>query len=776
METLFLKLVNLSLSAGWLVLAVLVLRLVFRRAPRWIFCLLWGLVALRLACPFSIESALSLLPSAQVVPTETVGITAPVVHTGIPAVNAAVNPILADTLAPAAGSGVSPARAAAILLSRLWLAGAVLMALYALGSWLLLGRRLRTATRLRDNIRQSETVETPFVLGLFRPVIYLPYRVAEGDLPYVIAHEEAHIRRRDHWWKPLGFALLAVYWFQPLLWLAYWLLCRDIEGACDEKVIREMEAEDRRGYAAALLRWSVRPGHIAACPLAFGEVGVKKRVKAVMGYKKPAFWIIAGALIACAAAAVCFLTDPVTGPSSPGEKRYTYEGEGFGGAFTITVRDDGTFTYYEGPLSSHLGDGTWAVSGDVLTLTDPVLADQELVRVNRFRMEGDDLVFLAEGSDNFLYVQLSEGERFHGEAFSDGPADVTRWLDYTEDPGQMDWNGAETVELPEFPGVTFRYTPERITAREDGEEVLLITGMPIWNVYFQDLTGDGLPEVCATLSWGSGIVDTRVTIYDYANGASYTLEDRMFSDYALRYEEADGLLYVDQRDYSSGELLASGTLVYADGCIQVEGLSPEEETVLPPAENITVLPGEYDFDGDGATETAALASHTGEVPWYELLVKRADGTVLWQAEAYPVHSGYGTYFACRLEGRDYLLQYAPTMYQGCATYSYRLFSLDSGGEPVTEREGNVSFDLNWGSPDHQPFDPERMADFLEEVNGLLSGGRLLLNTDPDLADLEAESPQIIPWWLRDPAFCGGYVYDESLTLRENLRAMAALVE
>ena len=191
-------------------------------------------------------------------------------------------------------------------------------------------------------------------------------------------------------------------------------------------------------------------------------------------------------------------------------------------------------------------------------------------RQRRFRMEGDDLVFLAEGSDNFLYVQLSEGERFYGEVLPDTPSGVTKWLDYTEEPSQMDWDGEETMELPEFPGVTFRYTPERITAWEDGEEVLLITGMPIWNVYFEDLTGDGLPEVCATLSWGSGIVDTRVVIYDYANGASYTLEDRMFTDYALRYEEADGLLYVDQRAYNSGELLSSGPLVYADGCIQVE--------------------------------------------------------------------------------------------------------------------------------------------------------------------------------------------------------------
>ena len=192
-------------------------------------------------------------------------------------------------MAPAPGQSANPTQVWSFILSCIWMAGMAAMALYALVSYWLIKRRVAAATLLRENIKQSEGVDTPFVLGLFRPVIYLPYYLGEEDLAYVVAHERAHIRRRDHWWKPLGFALLTVYWFNPLLWLAYVLLCRDIEGACDEKVIREMGLEDRRGYSAALLNCSVRRRSIAACPLAFGEVGVKERVKSVMHYKRPAF-------------------------------------------------------------------------------------------------------------------------------------------------------------------------------------------------------------------------------------------------------------------------------------------------------------------------------------------------------------------------------------------------------------------------------------------------------------------------------------------------------
>ncbi len=311
MEAVFLKLVDLSLAAGWLVLAVLALRLVFRRAPKWVHCLLWGLVGLRLACPVSIESPLSLMPPAWTA----IPAAPPVIHNGVAAPGTWANAPLAGALASPAGGneGVSWLQ----VLTWVWAVGAAGMLLYALISFLLLERRLATATRLRGTIFQSERVDSPFVLGLFRTAIYLPYDLDAPERDYVLAHEEAHIRRRDHWWKPLGFILLSVYWFHPLLWIAYCFLCRDIEAACDEKVVQALSPEDRRGYSRALLRCTVRRFRVAACPLAFGEVGVKQRVKNVMNYKKPAFWVLLLALLGAGIAAVCLLTDPPAEKQTP---------------------------------------------------------------------------------------------------------------------------------------------------------------------------------------------------------------------------------------------------------------------------------------------------------------------------------------------------------------------------------------------------------------------------------------------------------------------------
>lgn len=316
MESLLLKLVNLSITASWLVLAVLLIRLVFRKAPKWISCLLWGLVALRLICPISIESALSLLPTAEPLPQDILYAQSPEIHSGVEIIDHVVNPALSASGSQTPGTSMSSIQIWSHVLSRIWAAGAAAMLLYALASCLLLRRRVATATLLRENIKQSERVFSPFVLGLFRPIIYLPYCVADEDLAYVVAHEKAHIRRKDHWWKPVGFVLLAIYWFNPLLWIAYVLLCRDIEAACDEKVIRGMGKADRRAYSATLLHYSVRHRGIAACPLAFGETDVKGRIKSIMNYKKPALWIVLPAIAATIAAALCLLTVPITDAQS----------------------------------------------------------------------------------------------------------------------------------------------------------------------------------------------------------------------------------------------------------------------------------------------------------------------------------------------------------------------------------------------------------------------------------------------------------------------------
>lgn len=312
MTELFLQVVNLSISASWLIAAVLVLRLLLKKAPRWISVLLWGLVAIRLVCPLSLESALSLLPSASTIPSDIMTNPSPSIETGISALDRVVNPVIEHSFAPQPAASANPLQILLPILAVVWAAGAVLLVLYAGISYLRLRRRVSTAVRLRDNIFQTEQVLSPFILGVFRPCIYLPFSLDEITLAAVIAHEQAHIRRKDHWWKPLGFLVLAVHWFNPLVWISYILLCRDIELACDEKVIREMGSAERADYSQALLCCSVRQKHPGACPLAFGEVGVKERVKRVLHYRKPAVYLVALAVVCCLGAAVCFLTSPRT--------------------------------------------------------------------------------------------------------------------------------------------------------------------------------------------------------------------------------------------------------------------------------------------------------------------------------------------------------------------------------------------------------------------------------------------------------------------------------
>ncbi len=311
MEAVFLKILNMSITAGWLVLAVVLLRLLLKKAPKALHCALWVLVAVRLLCPFSFESVLSLIPSAETVPTDIAYETTPTVDTGIPVVNSVVNPIISQSFSPTVGYSVNPLQVWSFVAAWVWVIGIFCMILYALISYLRLRKKVAEAIPLRDTVWLCDRIGTPFILGVLRPHIYLPSSMNERDMVYVLAHENAHLKRRDHWWKPLGFALLAVYWFHPLLWLAYILLCKDIELACDERVIKEMGTEDKKAYSGALLICSVPRRMIAACPLAFGEVGVKNRIKSVLNYKKPAFWIIVVAVIAAVVTAVCFLTDPV---------------------------------------------------------------------------------------------------------------------------------------------------------------------------------------------------------------------------------------------------------------------------------------------------------------------------------------------------------------------------------------------------------------------------------------------------------------------------------
>lgn len=309
MAEIFQKALNMSIAAGWLILAVIALRLLLRRAPKRFRLLLWAVVGLRMALPWSIESALSLIPSAQTLPEGIMLERAPVLDTGISALNGAINPGFTAAFTPELGASANPLQVLLPIAAAFWMLGAAAMLLWALVSWLRLRKRVREAVRLEENVYECE-IASPFVLGLFRPRIYLPFSLENGERELVLAHERAHITAGDHIIKPLGWLLLAAHWYNPLVWLAYALFCRDIELACDERVVRGLSLSDRADYSQALLDLSRPRGGVRACPLAFGESSVKGRVKSVLSYKKPAFWLVLLAVVVCVGAAVCFLTDP----------------------------------------------------------------------------------------------------------------------------------------------------------------------------------------------------------------------------------------------------------------------------------------------------------------------------------------------------------------------------------------------------------------------------------------------------------------------------------
>ena len=592
MNELFLKIINMSISASWLILAVLILRLVLKKAPKWVNVLLWGIVAVRLICPFSFKSALSLIPSAETFPEKVISGPSFDIQTGISPVDNRINDYLGDRYFEGVTVPANNGNNIMTILTIVWIIGILLLGAYTIISYRRLHREIDTAVHYRDNIFQSENVSSPFVLGIINPRIYLPFSMNEQNLEHVVAHEQAHIRRKDHWWKPLGFLLLTIHWFNPLMWLSYVLLCRDIELACDEKVIKELDNEQRADYTQALVACSVNRRMIAACPLAFGEVGVKERVKSVMNYKKPAFWVIILAVIACVVVVVCFLTNPK-------QDSYTLRIVVPAGSQEEFVYSDEEVSTIKNSIKIWSGDGL----GDTEVLLSPVNETTETGYTATYLTHGMPVEFDAEkdtwfkigvnmqnstDEDIIVYVEVENVE----VRIADEINSVIEWFDYLENPDEMKWDGSLEINLPEFPDVTFRWTSGEMLAVKDGESTSLYTGMPIWNTYFCDLSGDGLPDLCSTISWGSGMIDNRVIIYDYANGASYELSDRGYFDFTLRFNEADGYLYVDKTKYNTDELVETGRLVFKNNSIQIEGFSNEAHQVFR-AEILEIHDGHY---------------------------------------------------------------------------------------------------------------------------------------------------------------------------------------
>lgn len=752
MDDVFLKLVNLSISASWLILAVLVLRVVLKKAPKWVMPLLWGVVALRLVCLFSIESALSLIPSAETIPSEIVTETREPVLYEQATLDIVTNPTLPSAAEVPVGVSRQQAQVDFNIYSVLWLAGMAALLVHALVSAGKLKRKLATAILLRDNIYESEFVDSPFVFGVVKPNIYLPMHMDEGTAAYVIAHEHAHLARRDHWWKVLGYLVLALHWFNPLVWVAYLLFCRDIELACDEKVVRGLDGAARADYSQALLSCAAPKRAVAACPLAFGEGNIKTRVKSALHYKKPAFWVAAAAVLAVVIMAVCFLTNPRSERGSlvwaqklnaadvasielyvpaEGEARQYKKLDTEEMAQAVELINSSRGTYIEKPETVYAGlpvwflltmdDGTVHAVGSVVghyLIIDGDTFDADVenqAEWENYVLKGDSaspidmadrLSYALYGMTTGVYTlgeavfEDSVWETSYEETFANTKSAPELWLSSALG---TDMTGILYGTVTAARGYSYRFS--------EWEEIDLTVSNFDWlfrNGSGEDWDGTSAAKLRRENAHAWRGTRTGEDVNATVPMAEIRRQDELTAmDQWLLLQQKDGSLYLVM-GYRSGGLPYSGAHPYR-WIVRLNGGATELTRA--------------DLNGDGIEEVISYTGTSTQEP-YRLRVSNQSGEELWSAELGLAHAGWSSYFLYRDSVKTALLRYEPTIYQGEASYSYELFMLSENGT-TTLAENSVSFSVNSDSADSWPAEARKFAD---EVNRLLDKSELLFST------------------------------------------------
>ncbi len=746
MDDVFLKLVNLSISASWLILAVLVLRFVLKKAPKWVMPLLWGVVALRLVCLFSIESALSLIPSAETIPSEIVTETREPVLYEQATLDIVTNPTLPSAAEVPVGVSRQQAQVDFNIYSVLWLAGMAALLVHALVSAEKLKRKLATAILLRDNIYESEFVDSPFVFGVVKPNIYLPMHMDEGTAAYVIAHERAHLARRDHWWKVLGYLVLALHWFNPLVWVAYILFCRDIELACDEKVVKGLDGAARADYSQALLSCAAPKRAVAACPLAFGEGNIKMRVKSALHYKKPAFWVAAAAVLAVVIVAVCFLTNPRSERGSlvwaqklnaadvasielyvpaEGEARQYKKLDTEEMAQAVELINSSRGTYIEKPETVYAGlpvwflltmdDGTVHAVGSVVghyLIIDGDTFDADVenqAEWENYVLKGDSaspidmadrLSYALYGMTTGVYTlgeavfEDSVWETSYEETFANTKSTPELWLSSALG---TDMTGILYGTVTAARGYSYRFS--------EWEEINLTVSNFDW--LFRSASGEDWNGTSAAKLRRENAHAWRGTKTADDDNATATIPEIARQD---ELAAMDQWLLLQQKDGSLYLVMGyrSGTYRYR-WIVRLNGGATELTRA--------------DLNGNGIEEVISYTGTSTQKP-YRLRVSDQSGEELWSAELGLAHAGWSSYFLYRDSVKTALLRYEPTIYQGEASYSYELFMLSENGT-TTLAENSVSFSVNSDSADSWPAEARKFAD---EVNRLLDKSELLFST------------------------------------------------
>lgn len=686
MGDIFINLLNMSITAGWLILAVLGIRFLFRKIPKWVICLLWGVVAIRLIFPFSIESEFSLLPSAE--PIKSSAVVGGEVMPYIPSVDSnldivenTVNPILAETFAYKETESIAPLQVFTEAAGNVWLCGMIGLLIFAVISVFRLRLCVREAVRYKANIYICDAVKSPFILGIIKPKIYLSSALSGEKKDYIIAHEKVHLSRCDHLWKPFGYLLLCIYWFNPLCWIAYMMLCRDIELACDEKVIKNMSFEAKKEYSRVLLSCATQRRPVSVCPLAFGEVGVRERVKSVLNYKKPTFWITMLAIVVCVIVAICFLTNPLAEDAESENDIYEKVVAGLG--------DDDTYAFLEMNydnmvmLTSDLVYDTGTEKQAAVYCDIYYYVDKDAKMLGTIMSDGtaypitftEDGIFAASGHKIEKYVISEEGSLFLEKGIYE-QFDEAGNVRYISMMGEQE---SESTEQ-EYQEMVNEYGRSQIVHFSYGAEGSV-------NEY---------QESAAALGTEESDIDGEGVCEEIINIEKRDVTHDGVADYivtSMTYDTAD----VDMNAAQSERITQQ--IMYGLVCVKV-------------------------YEGDNASDTYS------------------EEKLLWSQEYSRVHTGNGQLSVVRMDDKDYLLTSSLWAGQGFAAWEFEVFSLNEMGDKEVIDKQSVEFKLN----EDDSADEECYAEYNHSLEEYIADGILIVACDIDFEQqfIRTQESQYIP--------------------------------
>lgn len=737
------KLLNMSLTASIAIVCVLLLRLFLKKAPKVISYALWAVVLFRLLCPVSIESGLSLFGLMDTPTTNTTSGTSSIeyvpeniVHAEFPEVAIPV-PGVSETINNRLPQGeeqlvADPLEAPVSIGTYIWLAGVLAMAVYSIVSYMRLHRKLLISSPLEKNIYLADEITTPFVMGLIRPRIYLPSDTGEQQLSYIILHEQHHIKRGDHIIKALAFFALSIHWFNPLVWVAFIYANKDMEMSCDEAVVKKMGAGILADYTASLLSLATGKTIIAGMPLAFGEGDTKGRIRNLANWRKPAFWVVLVAIIVCSALGIGLLTNPEKKEvSEQSEDRYY-----------LLIGDEGVMSI--GIFGPNFSGGAVNADSSAFKVGEKVwleqlqgITDLRGITITALGTEGEiiyefsvpedattEMVAEMVGSDPWLLVPTSfevlDNKAAMGES---SPADDET---DTNVPVVAKWTYSPMMSATWHAAFHFNVALEQYSH----VEASCSNGM-LWN-----LQAEGQPQE-KKMRFEQGEPICWIPVIE---GENFTnVADRAFITITIYDGEevvSRGALDIVRTGEENGQTFYEAQMTDTELLTLWQETDSLEASVLLAGNGNIVS---YSDLNHNRINERIVVREVEEDMLYELLVVE-NGTVIWSIEAGLPHVGWNTIMLYYEDGKDYLVEYQPQMYQGVGTYKCKMYSLESGKEKIT-KEWALNFEL---PVEETP----KMEQFAKEVGILLRNSSMLLSTEQGILInqyvMASDVPQIYP--------------------------------